>query len=355
MNKLFIYGDFFVMACFHPLLGKVIGINPITGKDKLQVLPYDQELVDRWNNNDTKFYEIPCGKCIGCRLEYSRQWANRMMLELQYHDSAFFVTLTYSDDFLPRNPVVDQSTGEYRYDSFTLRKAHLSKFIKHVRKHYPDQNIRFYGAGEYGSTTVRPHYHIIIFGLRLDDLVMYKRTSQGDVLYTSPGLNECWSNFFGYDSKGLARYDQIGWCVVAPVTWETCAYVARYVNKKMSGSLESWFITNNMEMPFSLMSRRPGIGKKWYDEHPNFWEYSDFINVQTCKKGIKFRPPRYFDKLLEQDIPEVYQARREEKSEFVKRSRELLEKNLDKPYLEYLADKEFLLKNRLKVLDRSEV
>ena len=343
------------MACFHPLLAKVVGLNPLTGKDKLQIMSYDQSLVDRWRASGTEYKEIPCGKCIGCRIEYSRQWANRMMLELQYHDSAYFVTLTYSDDFLPRNPVSDQETGEYKYDSFTLRKEHLSKFIKHVRKHFACQNIRFYGAGEYGSTTVRPHYHVIIFGLRLDDLVVYKRTPQGDILYTSCSLNECWSNFIGYDSHGVPRYDQIGWCVVSPVTWETCAYVARYVTKKMSGPLGEWFVSNNMELPFSLMSRRPGIGKKWYDDHPYFWQESDFINVKSGVTARKFRPPRYFEKLLEDDCPEVYQSRKEEKSEFFRKTRELLEQSLDKPYLEYLADKEYLLKNRLKVLDRSEV
>lgn len=342
------------MACFHPLLAKVIGINPITGKDKLQIMAYDEDTVKRWKSNNTDYKEIPCGKCIGCRIEYSRQWANRMMLELQYHDSAYFVTLTYSDDFIPHNPVADQDTGEYKYDSYTLRKDHLSKFIKHVRKHFPNQNIRFYGVGEYGSKTIRPHYHIIVFGLVLDDLDLYKRTPQGDCLYTSRSLNECWSNFIGFDSHGVPRYDQIGWCVVAPVTWETCAYVARYVNKKMSGPLENWFISQNMQNPFSLMSRRPGIGKQWYIDHPDFYE-KEFINLRTGTKGIKFRAPRYFDKLLEEDCPEIYQSRKEEKTEFFKRSRELLEANLDKPYLEYLADKEYNLKNRLKVLDRSKV
>lgn len=341
------------MACFHPLLGKVYGINPETGKDKLQILPYDQALVYRWKKNGVDYKEIPCGKCIGCRIEYSRQWANRMMLELQYHDSAYFVTLTYSDDFLPTNPVADSSTGEYKYDSYSLRKVHLSRFIKHVRKHYPDQSIRFFGVGEYGSKSIRPHYHIIIFGLHLDDLVVYKRTQQGDILYTSDSLNKCWSNFFGFDSHGVPRYDQIGWCVVAPVTWETCAYTARYVTKKMSGPLAFWFDSNNMEQPFSLMSRRPGIAKQWYDDHPDFWKHSDFINLKG-EKPLKFRPPRYFEKLLEEDLPEVYQSRKEEKTEFFKKFRELLEQTLDKPYLEYLADKELILKNRLKVLDRSE-
>lgn len=342
------------MSCFHPLLAIVDGVNPETGKDHLRIIPYDTDKKKRYIDSGFEVKEIPCGKCIGCRLEYSRQWANRCMMELQYHDSAYFVTLTYSDDYLPRAVLADSETGELQLGQATLCKAHMSKFLKHVRKHFPNDSIRFFGAGEYGSSTVRPHYHIIIFGLHLDDLVVYKRNAQGDVLYTSDSLNKCWSNYVGVCSDGTPYYDQIGWVVVAPVTWETCAYTARYVSKKMSGPLAFWFESQNLEMPFSLMSRRPGIAFKWYEDHPT-WKDSEFINLKNFKKPLRFRPPRYFDKLLEEDIPEEYQARKEERSEFARRTRELLEQSLDKPYLEYLADKEMLLKTKLKALDRSKV
>lgn len=342
------------MACFHPLLGVQTNILLDSGKYKIDIQRYNEDVIEVCKRTGTKYYEIPCGKCIGCRLEYSRQWANRMMMEAQYHDSNYFITLTYSDDFLPKNPVSDPDTGEYLRDTDTLRKKHLSKFMKHLRKKLPEQKLKFYGVGELGSRSLRPHYHIIVFGLVLDDLHLYKRTPQGDVLYTSDIINECWSNYYGRDSHGVSRYDQIGWAVVAPVTWETCAYTARYVTKKLSGPLEEWFIENNAEPPFSLMSRREGIGKKWYQEHPDWYEY-DYINLQTPKKGLKFRPPRYFDKLLEQDIPEVYKTRKKEKEEMYLRNREVLLQSLEKPYLDYLADKEYNLKQRTKILKRDKV
>lgn len=320
----------------------------------MRIEPYDEAKRKRLIADGFQCIDIPCGKCIGCRIEYSRQWANRMMLELQYHDSAYFVTLTYSDDFLPRNPVFDEDTGEYLMDSFSLRKKHLSKFMKHLRKHFPDQKIRFFGVGEYGSTTFRPHYHVILFGLKLDDLKLYKRTPQGDVLYTSKSLNECWSNYLGKDSSGVDRYDQIGWCVVAPVTWETCAYCARYVTKKMSGPLEKQYDNLNLEPPFSLMSRRPGIARQWYEDHPN-WNEKEFINVSTKDGARKFRPPRYFDKLLEIDCPVEFAARQEERGTFFEKKRLLIEQTIDKSYLDYLADKEVNLKSRLKSLDRSKI
>lgn len=339
------------MSCFHPLLGISLGVKE-NGKDDYRIIPYDDQKKKDYEAAGVKVVEIPCGRCIGCRLEYSRQWANRMMLELQYHDSAYFVTLTYSDDFVPRMPVSDPETGEYTRDSYSLRKDHLSKFIKHVRKHFPDDKIRFFGVGEYGSKTVRPHYHVIIYGLHLDDLKLYKRTPQGDFLYTSEKLSKCWSNYVKFPS-GREIYDQIGWVVVAPVTWETCAYTARYVTKKMSGPLGDWFISQNMELPFSLMSRRPGIARQWYEDHPD-WTEKEYINIGGDKPR-KFRPPKYFDRILEEDIPEVFMSRKEVRDDYVRRSRELLESQLDKPYLSYLADKENQLKSKLKALDRNKV
>lgn len=81
--------------------------------------------------------KIPCGKCVGCRLEYSRQWANRCMLELQYHDSAYFCTFTYDDDHVPRTYYPDPETGE-AFPAMTLQKRDFQLLMKRIRKHFPD-------------------------------------------------------------------------------------------------------------------------------------------------------------------------------------------------------------------------
>lgn len=335
------------MACFHPLKAYKVGVNPLTGKDKLWIRPYDEK-------HNLDYVEIPCGKCIGCRLEYSRQWANRMMLELEYHNDAYFITLTYDNDYIPRSPVLDNSTGEYLYDSFSLRKRDIQTFFKHLRKHFPDCKIRYYAAGEYGSTTIRPHYHAIVYGLVLDDLTEYKRSPQGDVLYNSKAVSDCWSNFVGFRSDGTAIYDPIGYVVIGKVTWETCAYVARYVTKKMSGPLGDWFVSQNMEVPFSLMSRKPGLGAQWYYDNPDCMDF-EYINLMTEKKGLKFRPPKYFEKLYEIDYPDRASERSDQRRLFAESAKAMILKSTGKSYLEYLSDKEANLKARLKVLDRSEI
>lgn len=248
---------------------------------------------------------IPCGQCVECRIQRSREWANRCMLELQYHDSAYFVTLTYNDAHVPRSYYSDPATGE-AMTSVTLYKRDFQLFMKRLRKRFGDDHIRFFMAGEYGSDTFRPHYHAIIFGLHLDDLKHYKKSPQGFSYFTSESLQACWIDSAArfpddpsYASDGLP----LGYVVVAEVTWETCAYTARYVMKKRTGKESEFYDIFNILPEFTLMSRKPGIARQYYEDNPDLYE-KEFINVSTEKGGLKFRPPRYFDKLYDLECPD---------------------------------------------------
>ena len=65
--------------------------------------------VGSWFDYENLKYKYPdnkrlsCGQCIGCRLESSRQWAIRCVLESKLYDSElnWFMTLTYDDAHLP--------------------------------------------------------------------------------------------------------------------------------------------------------------------------------------------------------------------------------------------------------------
>lgn len=292
------------MSCYHPLKGFPIGLTE-NGKTKYKVTSYECTHVysrlgsDKWlaesgipfKSHDRKivedFIEIPCGQCLGCRLQYSREWANRCMLELEYHDSAYFVTLTYDDDNVPRSFYSDPETGE-AFESLTLVKRDFQLFMKRLRKRFGEDKIRFFMSGEYGSTTFRPHYHAIIFGLHLDDLTEFANSNLGHKYYNSQSLSECW---------------QKGYAVVAPVTWETCAYTARYVMKKLKGSEAVFYENFNLQPEFTLMSRKPGIAYQWYREHPDVYDF-DYINLATEKGGLKFKPPKYYDRLFDVENPE---------------------------------------------------
>lgn len=301
-------------SCYHPLKGFPVGVTD-NGKTDYKICSFSVDHVEIWDNGSivccetphrsarcfryvNDYIEIPCGQCIGCRLQYSRDWANRCMLELQYHSSSYFVTLTYNDKHLPRRSYVDPETGEV-LTSYSLFKKDFQNFMKRLRKALPDQDLRYFMAGEYGGKTYRPHYHAILFGLSLDDLIVYKRSELNHIYYNSPTVQKAWSI---YDPK-TQTFDPIGFAVVADVTWETCAYTARYVTKKLKGAESEFYTLHNLTPEFTLMSRAPGIAREYYDEHSDLYKF-DYINISGGSKGLKFKPPRYYDKLYDLECPD---------------------------------------------------
>lgn len=196
---------------------------------------------------DCEWYTtVPCGKCRECKMDYAKQWANRMVLESQDWPRNLFFTATYNNDNLPFNA----SSGLP-----TLDKRDVQLFMKRLRKEFEPRKIRFYFAGEYGSRTHRPHYHAILFNLGLEDFPDRKIHSYNELkqpLYYSPKLEKLWGH---------------GFILMSDVTWKTCNYVARYVDKKavheeipMTDGDFDW------EPEFSLSSRRPGIGMRKAEE-----------------------------------------------------------------------------------------
>lgn len=349
------------MSCYHPLKGFPIGYTK-TGKVDYKITGYGVDHVElvrgTWMPVHIKergsmaecvvrdFIEVPCGQCLGCRLQYSREWANRCLLELQDHDSAFFATLTYDNPHVPKSAYGDPETGE-AIPSLTLRKRDLQLFMKRLRKAFPDDKIRFYACGEYGERTYRPHYHVILFGLHLDDLQVYERDPEtGFVMYTSPSFQRCWSV---KDDDGVVR--PIGRAVVSEVSWETCAYTARYVTKKLSGFAACFYDDHNIEPPFTQMSLKPGIGRNYYDNHPDLYKY-EYINVSTEKGGRKFRPPKYFDRIFDVEYPDESAAMKEARKRIAMDARKAKLAQTNLSYLDLLAVEERALKERVKSLKR---
>lgn len=329
------------MPCYTPYRAVDIGRTK-EGKKKLVFLS-TSDLALNPPTKEENILLIPCGQCRGCRLEYSRQWANRCMLELQDHDSAWFVTLTYNDEHVPVNYYADLLTGE-AYPSMTLDKIELQSFMKRVRKRFSKDKIRFFACGEYGPLNMRPHYHLILFGLHLDDLQLTEKTELGYQYYESPRLNGAWTDEYG-NMKGFVNIGQ--------VSWETCAYVARYILKKQKGKGAGFYKDFNIIPEFSQMSLKPGIGRNYYDTHPDLYKY-EYINISTEKGGMKFRPPRYFDKLYDVDMPEhmalIKEARRRSAIERMRAMKLQTDLSVD----EILAIQERALDERIKKLRRDK-
>ena len=227
------------MVCFQPLKGwKSKTINEKSGKRSV-VFSRNLGLVDLP-------VELPCGQCSGCRLERSRQWAMRCVHEAQLHEDNIFITLTYDNEHLPYG-------GSLYYRDFQLfMKRLLVHADRHLKRH---PGIRFYMCGEYGENFGRPHYHAVMFNYDLPDKKLFKM-ERGNPLYTSEILSELWG-------KGLTS--------VGGVTFQSAAYVARYIMKKVTGdAAEDHYTRIDPETgevfervpEFTNMSRRPGIGAK---------------------------------------------------------------------------------------------
>lgn len=200
------------MPCVHP-------IPAAKSSDGKMVLSHVdvRELLDRADDVlDAVPFLLPCGSCVCCQISRAREWAIRCTLELDRHARASFVTLTYSERYVPP----------------TLSKLHLSRFSRYLRRRVG--GFRFFGCGEYGEKGGRPHYHAILFGTEDADAVQ-----------------ESWGR---------------GFATVTPVTPERISYTAGYCAKKLGfhrpKGEEIDYSTGELytyQPPFLQMSRRPGI------------------------------------------------------------------------------------------------
>lgn len=341
------------MACFHPLKAFQVGFHP-SGKPKYKICSYDVACVYIKDDGSCfasgihqysplykcvdEYIEVPCGKCIGCRLQQSRDWATRIMLESQDHDENWFVTLTYDDEHVPEMEFVkslDSDTGEVLEVGVlqTLSKRDLQLFNKRLRKYFSDDKIRFFACGEYGEQTARPHMHCIYFGLHIKDLQFFKMSRLGDKYYISDTLTRLWGK---------------GHVLLAQLTWESAAYVARYVTKKFSGDLAKyWYDDIGLTAPFTVMSRRPGIASNYFDNNA-----ADLLKfdggVISTKKGAKVYPnPRYFKRKLDLLFPEEYGNIKVQKMQNAQLKTDLLKSRLDIDYQDYLLQRETTFNKRV--------
>lgn len=246
-----------------------------------------------------KEIRIGCGQCAGCRLERSRQWAMRIMFEAQQWEQNSFITLTFDDAHLNQRKNPD-----------SVDKSEFQRFMKRLRRRNENKKIRFYHCGEYGELNRRPHYHACLFNHDFDDKQLWS-TKEGNNLYISGELESLWP---------------YGFSTVGEVTFESAAYVARYIMKKINGKLaeDHYQVVKGInletgevdykpiEPEYTTMSRRPGIGRKWYEKYKNSDLYNkDYVMV----RGKRMNAPKAFDRWLEQDDPELYDIIKENRTE----------------------------------------
>jgi hypothetical protein len=283
-------------------------------------------LLFQYGKNCGTQLEIPCGKCIACKLEHSRQWALRCEHEISLHSENTYITLTYDQEHIP-------STG-------SLVKKDFQDFMKRYRKSISPKKIRYFMCGEYGDELSRPHYHAIIFGHEFPDAYHFK-TKKDIKYYRSPQLEKLWTN---------------GQSIIGQACFETAAYVARYITKKITGDTAfdhySTIDTATGELgillpeyiSMSTGNRHDGdggIGRNWYKRFKRDLD-KDFIT----SRGIRMRAPKYYDRLQQKDEPELHTIKKDKRRESAAKS-DWREKTPER-----LAVKEHILKKKLKLLER---
>lgn len=311
------------MACFHPLDARRSPAGTIAFK---AMTPFDQLI------------KLPCGKCSGCRLERSRQTAIRLMHEAQLHERTCFITPTYNDDYLPtrqrlassedltaRRPPRGLTSGTskaharenraHEDEQASLWPRDLTLFTKRLNYSVTERfgkGVRYYAVGEYGGLTNRPHYHIAVFGEDFaDDRQFWKWSKSGHALWRSSRLQDLW---------GMGDVD------IGELTFESAAYIARYMMKKVLGTSEKAEKMRDeryrrtdasgqdywLEPEFNRMSRNPGLGSRWFEAFKN----SVYPHDRVVVRGHPCKPPRYYDELLKRVSADEYAL--------IKHSRELV-------------------------------
>lgn len=241
-----------------------------------------------------QFIQIPCGKCIGCRMDYSRSWADRMTYHVQGREEAsYFLTLTYDDES------IDSLDHSDNYDLYALRFDDMTDFIKKLRNRFRDAEIDYYYSGEYGDNSFRPHFHMVLYNILIPDLEFWKLNDNGDPIYTSENLHGLWK-------KGMIA--------VSRFSWRGAAYTASYVEKKRDGRLQIEYEAVGLTPEKCRMSRRPGIAHDFYlENYESIWKNNGMAVPRDVNKSGHLGIPRYFRKLAEKydhlDLLEDFQKR----------------------------------------------
>ncbi len=187
---------------------------------------------------------VPCGRCVECRIAKAREWETRLVHESKYYEKKCFVTLTYNNECLPKD--------------YSLKKKELQKWIKRLRKR-TKAKIKYYACGEYGTQKWRPHYHIIILGLGLEDRNQ---------------IEDTWGNGFVH---------------IGTVTSNSIKYTADYTTKTEIGKwAKEYYGRSGREPPFRIMSK--GIGLKYAKEQKEQLKEYREIKLQGYNRAI----PRYY-------------------------------------------------------------
>lgn len=348
------------MSCYHPntVIETSFGeyIDPKTGEywpNKKQIKfvkkeepleKSEKESIEKHLLEGQRLIELPCGKCDGCKQNYKGEWATRCYLESLEHPYNYMITLTYNEKYAPIG-----TKGR-----LSLKKKDFQDFMKRLRitykRNFNHDEISYKMCSEYGSeeNTMRPHYHFIGFNLPIFDLEKFFISETDGQVYKSKILSEIWG---------------MGYVTVIECNWNTCSYVSGYVMKKATTQEDKINYEELGIIPeFSLTSTKPAIGRRYFEKNWKDIYNKDGIYIHKKSKKDNWRyigqltkPPRYFDKLLKEKDPELYEIIKAKREENAKANEEMIYKQTNLSKKEYLENRERKHKEALKLIKRRKL
>ncbi|UPW41457.1 replication initiator protein [Dipodfec virus UA23Rod_1363] len=215
---------------------------------------------------------VPCGRCESCLYSNAQEWRVRIDEEFHNSENALFITLTYNDESLPF------SVGTNYYDERvvvpSVSKRDIQLFLKRLRSYYHSSAIRYFIVSEYGPTTLRPHYHGILF-----NIPDFNPHSQKSLSKVSEIIAKNWNN--GFVKCDLVNPARVG-------------YVTKYICSTMD-------LPREYVRPFRLMSRRPAIGFSYFDRSDRLNWHRRTLSCYVPDGVYKLRMPRYYKRRIFDD------------------------------------------------------
>jgi len=258
---------------------------------------------EKQRQGETRTILLPCNRCIGCRLQRANDWATRCAHEAQEHSANCYGTFTYANDNLHTQSLCHR---DWQLFIKKLRNALCRKWsAKEIEisdsLYYtadmglrPIPQLKYYMAGEYGSKNRRPHFHACLFGIDMLDKKFWKMNNNGDQLYTSKTLEEIWGH---------------GFVSIGKVTYESAAYIARYIIDKKTGQNAGKYYEHinedtgeitDLQPEYNKMSLAEGLGKRWL----NKYKTDVYPHGYVITRGNKNKAPKYYDKIYKKQEPE---------------------------------------------------
>ena len=295
------------MACYKPLVAYQ---NIISG-----AVAFHNEK----RYGDTKQILLPCGRCTGCKLQRANDWATRCGHEASLHEHNAYITLTWNEKKLETQTLCHDDWQRF---AKRLRKAltsiryantiNISESLYTILAEdghtalglRPIPQLKYYMAGEYGTKGRRPHFHACLFGIDFADKKKHSTNLYNDILYTSATLDKIWGN---------------GFTTIGKVTYESAAYIARYILDKKTGDEAAKhyeYVDQNtgeitqLKPEYNRMSLAEGIGKQWLNKYMSD-VYKDNNTGAVITRGKPNKAPKYYDKIYKKKARNKYDEMKE--------------------------------------------